>query len=348
MDFSHPSMKLVNYFMNKCLSVMRMGNSWFSKIMATLIEAARTHSYVETYSPSQSDTLHKEIKKSDEKTLKHEMENCVRTALKCLRFGRVTLAVDVTEEPYWGKEGYVNTRASVHELSEESWQYVNLSIVEPYFLPLMSLPYRQIDDLDGLVMDLMEYVRTLPFKIGLILFDRGFYHAHLIDYLENKKGGRPLPYLILVPKNDAMKEYILQTEDNLGAFRHEMNHSYKKSKWKPKTTIVICKGIAKNKKGEPINVCFATNQTPSLNLLKMYRKRWNIETEFRVHDEATIKTKTSHPLTRYFYHLIGMIILIMWRMRNNLDNKMPYIIFKRYLKELEMFYSMAWTTKPPD
>jgi hypothetical protein len=348
MDFSPLNMKLVSYYMDKCVSVLRIGNSWFSKLLAAIIEAARTHSYVETYSPSQSDTLHKEIKKCDEKVLKHEMEYCVRTTLKFLRFGRVKLAVDVTEEPYWGKEGYVNTRASVHELSEESWQYVNLSIVEPYFLPLMSLPYRQIDDLDGLVIDLMEYVRTLPFKIDLILFDRGFYHAHLIDYLENKNGGRPLPYLILVPKNDAMKEYILQTEGNLGTFRHEMNHSYKKSKWKPKTTIVVCKGVIKNKKGEPIDFCLATNKKSCLDLVKSYRKRWNIETGFRIHDEATIKTKTSHPLIRYFYHLIGMVIILMWRMRNNLDKNLSYIIFKRYLKELETFYSMAWSDKPPD
>jgi Transposase DDE domain len=340
--------KLIDYFMNKCVSVSHMGISWFSRIMAALIEAARMHSYVETVSPSQSDTLHKEIKCSDEELLKHEMERCVRIALKFLRFGRVKVAIDVTEEPYWGKKGVVNTRASVHERSEESWQFATLSVVEPYFFPLMSLPYRQIDDLDTLVIDMLEYLRTLPFKIDLILFDRGFYHAHLIDYLENKKGGRPLPYLILVPKNDAMKGYIEQTEGILGTFRHEMNYSYKKSKWKPKTTIVVCKGVIKNKKGEPIDFCLATNKRPCLELVKSYRKRWNIETGFRIHDEATIKTKTSHPLIRYFYHMVGMVIIIMWRMRNYLDKTMPYIVFKRYLKELEVFYSTACVSKPPD
>lgn len=220
---------------------------------------------------------------------------------------------------------------------------MNLSVVAPFFVPLMSLPYRQVDDLDDLTIELLEYLRTLPIRTSLVLFDRGFYHAHLIDYLENKKGGKPWPYLILVPKNDAIKGYIEDTKGYLADFRHEMNYSLKKSKWKPITKIVVCKGVAKNKLGEDIDCCFATNQRTSFDLLRLYRKRWNIETGFRIHDEATIKCKSSNPLIRYFYHLIGMLMIIMWRLHNHFE---PYEIFKRYLKQLE-FYFVEIGHKPP-
>ena len=207
--------------MDKCLSVLRHGKAWFSRLVASLIEAGRTHSYVETYNPSQSDTFHKAIKQSDSIIFKREFEKALKKVLKALRFDRVKVAIDVTEDPYWGKNGSYNTRAKVHERSDESWQYVNLAIVEPKFIPLMSLPYRQIDDLTRLSIDLLEFLRTLPLRVELVLFDRGFYIAELIDYLENKKGKRSLPYLIFVPKNKAMKRYIEQTE-KLVVFRHEM------------------------------------------------------------------------------------------------------------------------------
>lgn len=335
-------MTLLSMFINKCLSLLRLGRSWFSKLLGSIVEAGRTISYVETVNPKQSDTLHKEVKWCDIQFFKKEFEKSVRKGIKAMRLGIVKVGIDVTEEPYWGKEGTYNTRTKVHEKSDESWQYINLSIVDPKFIPLMSLPYRQIDDLDNLVIDLLEYLRALPLRVNLVLFDRGFYHWKLIDYLENRRGGRHWPYLIFVPKNDAMKDFISQTKGKLGVFKHEGEHLKDKTGWKPKTKIVICKGIGKNKEGEPIDWCFATNQRAALKLVWTYRKRWNIETGFRIQDEAKIKSKSSNPLIRFFYHLLSMLIILMWRLHNYFEH---YLVFKRYLKCLEQKYS--GNGKPP-
>ncbi len=323
---------MISKFVNKSLSLLRLGNGWFSRLVRGIVEAGRTISYVETVSPSQSDTLHKELKYSDEQILKRAFELAVRKALKILRFGTVKVAIDTTEEPYWGKNGSVNTRAKIHELSPESWQYITLSIVDPLFLPLMSLEYRQVDDLDKLAIGLLEYLRTLPLRVNLVLFDRGFYHAELIDYLENKKCGRTWPYLILVPKNSAVKEYINSTKGVVGVFKHQMNYHMNKSSWKPTTRIVVCKGVVKDRQGKPIDLAFATNQRPGVGLVFMYKKRWNIETGFRIQDEARIKSKSSVSIIRFFYHLISMLLIITWRINNRLNG---YCVFKRYLKLVE-------------
>jgi hypothetical protein len=58
--------KLINHFLDKSISVLRLGNSWFSRLIGSILEASRTISYVETVNPIQSDTFHKEIKYSDE------------------------------------------------------------------------------------------------------------------------------------------------------------------------------------------------------------------------------------------------------------------------------------------
>ena len=41
----------------------------------------------------------------------------------------------------------------------------------------------------------------------------------------------------------------------------------------------------------------------------IYKRRWNIETMFRVHDEARIKTKSKVPIVRLFYFLISLLLM---------------------------------------
>jgi len=67
---------------------------------------------------------------------------------------------------------------------------------------------------------------------------------------------------------------------------------------------------------EEIAWCYATNQKPSLSLCMEYPKRWNHETGFRIHDEAKIKSKTHNAKIRFFYHLISMLLIILWRLQN--------------------------------
>jgi hypothetical protein len=317
---------ILKTFMNKCLLVSRLGDKWLNGLIQNIVEAGRTISYVETLG-NKADTLHLEIKQCDQKRFMHEFERAMRFSIAKLRLKKVKIAFDTTEDLTWMKESY-NLRPSSYDKHLPSWQYLNVSIVDPYFIPLMSIPYTMLNDLDNLVIDLLKFIKTLPIIVGLVLFDRGFYHSHLIDYLNGKNRGYSWPYLILVPENEKVKDYIEQT-DNFNFFHHEFYYKKEMSSWKPSTTIIVRRIDKKT------CWCYATNQKPNLLLTMEYSKRWNIETGFRIHDEARIKSKSKHPLIRFFYHLLGMLLIILWR----LQNKISYYVFKRYLKYVEyQFY----------
>jgi len=322
-------MKILRTFANKCLSLSYLGENWNNNLMQSVIEAGRTISYVETLNPDKTDKFHLSIKESDKKLFMHEFEKVVRFVIAKLKLKKVKIAFDTTEDLTWIKEGQ-NLRPSAYDHSLLCWNYLNVSIVEPYFFPLMSIPYTMLTNLDDLVIDLLKYIKTLPITVELILFDRGFYHSHLIDYMNDKKGGEPWPYLILVPENKKVKEYIEQT-DSFNFFQHEFKYSKDKSCWKPSTTIIV------RRIDEKTCWCYSTNQKPSLLLIREYSKRWNIETGFRVHDEIRIKSKSKNSFIRFFYHLLGMLLIILWR----LQNQIKYYIFKRYLKFVEyQFYPL--------
>lgn len=311
-------------FSNKCLSLSYMGENWNNSLMQSIIEAGRTIGYVETLNSSKTDKFHLSIKESDKRLFMREFEKVVRFAIAKLKLKKIKIAFDTTEDLTWIKESY-HLRPSVYKHELLCWNYLNVSIVEPYFIPLMSIPYTMFNNLDNLVIDLLNYIKSLKIIVGLVLFDRGFYHAHLIDYLEKRNWN----YLMLVPENKKVKDYIEQT-NYFNFFKHEFKYKKEMGSWRTSTTIIV------KRIDEKTCWCYATNQKPSLNLTLEYKKRWNIETGFRIHDEARIKSKSKNSLIRFFYHLLSMLLIILWR----LQNKISYYVFKRYLKFIEyQFYS---------
>jgi len=260
--------EIIRNFVDKCLSLSRLGGKYLNRIVSGLIEAGRTISYLETYNPSQADLFHKEVKFSDKLVFMRNFEKVVRKILPKLNLKRVKVAFDTTEDLTWSRSA-LSTRASVYEHELQSWQFLNLSIIEPCFIPLMSIPYTMFDNIDNLVIDLFGYLQSLLLKIDLILFDRGFYHAHLIDFLNSKN----LPYLMLVPQNSAIKNYAKQT-NSFHFFNHKIYYKKEKSSWITNTKIMI------RRIDEKTCYSYATNQKPSIWLTLEYKKDGILKQDF--------------------------------------------------------------------
>ena len=305
-----------------------------NEIISALVEAGRTISYVETVS-NKSDTLHRYIKNTDEKVLKKAFEFNTRKAIGRMGLGKVTLAIDTTKELYYGKNGKLNVRQIKYENGTgEAFEYIVLSVVDPKPLPLMALPYKQGQDKATLCKELLDYAKSLPINIKCVLFDRGFYIGDLISYLSSVK----IKYLIFVPQNSAMKRYITETK-SINSFCHEIKWNKDFTWWKTETKIVIIKSQfynQKKKEWQDCYWCFATNLRQSLYLISRYKQRWQIETDFRVHDEARIKTKSNFSIIRYFYFLTSLILVANWQVNRVLN---PKVCFKKYLKFVEQKFA---------
>ena len=344
MDYSAYKMSIISHFTDLSIALPQYGNSWKSSFYADVCEAARTNSYIETYG-NKADTLHKYITFSEEKALKKAYETEVRFLLKRLNLRRVELAIDGKKDLYYGKNGSINVRGIVPEHgADEVWEYIVLSTIHPVKLPLMAIRYPMGADLAKCCIELLEYARSLPIIIEKILFDRGFYNGHLIDYLESKKQGKTLPYLIFVPKNEAVERYASELEHNFGAFKHLVKYNREKTVWEAPTTIVICKNVGMNEKGEPYDWYFATNLKPSYSLVKQYRRRWNIETGFRIMEKGKIMTNSNNPVVRLFYFLLRALLSAIWVLCNI---QRIHMTFKRFLKEAEIDLRRFEVNKPP-
>lgn len=329
-------MSLIKEFVNRTINAFGKLRVRVNEIIRSMIEASRTISYVETIS-NKADTIHLRIKENSEKDLKRAFEFNTRKSIGRMGLGRVIVGVDVTHELYFGENGGLNVRQIKHENgTDESFAYVVLEIIKPRSLPLMAIPYKQGDDLTAIVKELLDYARTLRIIVEAVLFDRGFYIGELIQYLDDKH----IKYLIFVPENEAMKKYIEQT-NRLAQFYHTIKWNKYQSNWETPTKIVTIwdKIIRKGKEIEYYWI-FATNLQSSFNLIKVYKQRWQIETDFRVHDEARIKSKSNIPLVRYFYFCMSLILMANWQVNRI---KHPFVPFKRYLKNVEQIFTFEVT-----
>jgi hypothetical protein len=294
-----------------------------------LAKCAKSHTYVETLG-KHADTLHDWIKKSYVEDYEAAFECAVRKAVKNLRMNYAKLAIDITSEPFYGS----TTSIFLFNVDDKKWNaefhFIVVSVItRKKQIPLMALPVIVGEGVAKPTIDLLEYAQTLFKKILFATFDRGFYCAELIDYLEARK----IRYLMLVPeKKGSIKNYVEQTFE-LGKFKHEMCYAKEKSKWRPKTTIVVCKGIDEFAWIFATNINFRTRCEYILH----YKRRWQIETNFRVEDEARIKSKSCNHLIRYFYFLVSLLFHLLWIVNKNIRY---HVQFKRYLDvvEQELFF----------
>jgi hypothetical protein len=236
----HKNMGLIKKFVNKCLSLARLGANWMNKLISGLVEAGRTISYIETVAPSQADTIHKAVKICDRNFLTREYKSFIRKNIHKLTRGPVKIAIDITEDLTWAKQGQVFMRPSAYDHHIQSWKFVNVGIVDPHFIPLLSVPYSMFDDLSTLVIELLEFVNSLKLSIELVLFDRGFYNMKILSYLENPFNRRAWSYLMLVKKDKAIHKLIKQS-GTLGVFNHKLGCRKQEGIPKAQTTILIHK-----------------------------------------------------------------------------------------------------------
>lgn len=329
-------MSLIKKFVNSTINILGKLRTKVNDIISIFSEAGRTNSYVETIS-NKADTVHLRIKDNTERSLKKAFEFNAKKAIGRMGLGKVICAIDVTGELYFGKNGKMNVRQIKHENgAEESFSYVVLDIIKPRSLPLMAIPYKQGDDLTSIIKELLDYARSLKIIIEAVLFDRGFYIGDLIQYLNDKH----MKYLIFVPENEAMKDYIKLT-DKFAFFNHTIKWNKYKSTWEtPVKIIIILDKIWRKGKEIEYYWIFATNLKNSISLIRTYKQRWQIETDFRVHDEARIKTKSNVHLVRYFYFLISLVLMANWQVNRIEHSNVP---FKRYLRNIEQIFAAEMT-----
>jgi len=302
-------------FIKKNFSMAR-NSIWEERDFAMLLREAASHdTYAETIKSDNlpdPDTLHIRIHDTELKRLHSVFFELTENNIKKLKDKPVILIIDITYEPFYGKSNSIYIHAYKPEKGcNGSFKFLTAFILmdeEKYFLD--SVPLNVFSNETEEVEGILDRVKGMRFRIEVVLMDRWFANSLVIRILERHK----LKYLMLCKKDQKIQRILLNVKDCV-----RMNYSVNSIE----TTLIV-------KKTEDCDWTFFTNLDlyHLIKYIRIYRKRWNIETGFRVQDEARIKTKSLGIKVRYFVFLIAMLLYNVWKKLREVGVKMQ---FKRFL-----------------
>lgn len=291
----------------------------FAKLLA---EASSRNTYIETIS-NKADSLHYNIAKGYVEYSNEEFYKLIKNKIKKLHLGAVDIIVDITSENFYGKSaGFYLHNWTGEEGVKAKYHFLVAGILfrnktYPFYVAILPIGSFKSDYL-GRICNLCHEMKL---KVSLMKLDRGFYSGEVIDELELKD----MNYLIFAKKSSLFKCMLEGTNKSV-IVKHEIKYKKDKNSHIAETNIALVKNV------DGYDWCFATNHLlhDVRKYVELYRARWSIETMFRVHDEARIKSKSVNPLIRLFYFMISMLLLFIW----NLCAK-EECPFKRFVINLE-------------
>ena len=290
----------------------------YSQILA---DASKYNTYVETIS-NKADSLHLKVGEEYVETLQSAYSTYSTKLIRKQRLGLIDLICDITSEDFYGKiEGlHIHPWTGKDGVEGKFCYLVVAMLYRNKVIPFYAIVLRVGSSKAELIGKAISYCKKLGLKISKILLDRGFYSGEVIDKLKISK----VHYLIFAPKKSLFKCMLEGTGESI-VIEHEISYNKNFTKNKAFTEIALVKDVL------GYDWVFATDLRIKEieKYVFVYKNRWNIETMFRVHDEARIKTKSKHPIVRMFYFIIGMLLVLLW----NVHAKQK-VTFKRFVIEI--------------
>lgn len=260
----------------------------------------------------QADDLFHHLKKLSLKQVQAMFDLLVKDNLKRAKrlnlLGKpVWLAVDFTNDMFYGEPNQFTRGCKPKNGSSYAYQYLVASIVENgKRFAIAFLPFQPLDSQEELLEQLLDKCLTLV-RIKCILLDRGFYSANVVRLLASKR----LQYVMPVKKTSKVKRLLKKVASCPATVEYELNGE--------KVKLVFVK-VGKETLG------FCTNLPCWRNkLLEYYSWRWGIETSFRVCDGLQAKTCSTSLVVRTFLFYFALALYNVWILANLLNVELPRV-----------------------
>jgi len=319
--------KIINQFSKQLIVEENRKNKVTTmQITSTLITSAINLAFVNescksTGQITKSQVIYRKLKNKSCDDIQACFHNINLRFLKFLKiFSRnrkLIVSFDTTKEAFYGEQSKAEDKKYLHEgsiINESNfyYEYLTCSItsnnVSKYILDAIIIPCGYY--VEDYVKKMIEFVKQ-HLVIDVVLFDRGFSSWGLI-YELNKLG---VKFMIFWRKSgEWYKDDFESLKD--GEFKRilrEKKYNRNKSNYKVTCQFVLIKQFEYEKK--KYDWIFATNlcKNKSEDYVKRYKKRWCIETIYRITDDIRIFTTSTNAITRCFLFAFTCFIYNVWR-----------------------------------
>jgi len=289
------------------------------ELLVPLLEASAYNTYVETVS-DKTDTLYRRTKETMNEMTTYSYLDYIKRISEKLNWKSkpAMLAIDYTDEDFYGEVQGLDIHGwKKGEAITGHFKFLTCSMISdniPEKIPLISIPIQLGHNMSYAVNYCITLIKNYIGQIELVLFDRGFYSKQLMLDLKELK----IPYLILAKKGDdesyIREELATMQKNEKKIIPHEYELNIDKTTIKFESHLAFLKSIFSKRLDKELDWVFATNveEIKLEEIIKTYKKRWRIETGFRVQDDATIKCKSKEMKIRYFLFVFEQLLQTIW------------------------------------
>ncbi len=276
-----------------------------------------------------ADTLLRRLEEKDPAEVYRELVAVNDSILRrCRRSGifrqRSVAAVDYVLQPYYGEPTVETVGGKPKAGARWFFCHATLNLVEAgRRLTVYDRPVKQLDEKADVVEELVREAGKRQFRPRLLLLDRGFFTAQVINRLNRLRA----KFIIPATQYDTVKEAVLRYSRGLGDQVSTFTLG-KREAAAVFTLAIYPKPIdveeAKRRRMETADryLAFATNLPVSevrellATIPREYRKRWGIETGYRVQKTVRARTTSRCYVVRLVYQMLAVVLYNLWQLVN--------------------------------
>jgi len=226
-------------------------------------------------------------------------------------WGSVTLAIDFHDDRYYGKkddDGVVGTKPERGTCY--AFRIATIDIVmHGLRFTIAELPFKKgmknADIVEHLIRKVEKYV-----EIKEVLLDGGFYEADVIERLKKLK----VEYIIRADKSKKLNKRLKRANKERGY----------RTPWtvnkRAETTLVAFYAKKKNGKKKEWHAWVTNSYASPKKICKLYKRRWGIETGYRVKGNFQANTCSKNFTVRVMYSLLAICLYNLWVLINLLHD----------------------------
>lgn len=287
----------------------------FQTAISMAVNKNSIHSVQKRYEKVPCETsLRHHLKKLDlEKLMEVNNKILIQKPIETLKPNKkYEFAIDFTNDPFYGEidtsnEKYV-IRGQAKKSSNSFYSYVSLYIInnnERFTISV--LPVEKGKSKVHYLSYFIDLVKSLNFRIKILCLDREFYSIDVFEFLKNLN----IPHIIpVVKKGDRIKKILTGNRNRFDTYL--MKNSEKDILLDIAIDVKYLKGKRGKKGRENLGfVVYGINWNPR-KVSTVYRRRFAIESSYRIRNQVKPNTSTKNVIIRYFYALISFLLKNIW------------------------------------
>jgi putative transposase len=224
----------------------------------------------------------------------------------------LSFAIDFNEIPYYGEEANKGDirKSRAKKGTTRFFVYATIYVIQKNKRYTLAIKHvRKGENLTDVIDFLLDEVAGSGLRVKSLLLDREFYNINVINHLQ----GRNIPFIIpcvLRGRSGGIRNLFIGRKSYFTTYT--MKSGKKQATFQVNVVVKYSKGKYKHKGARYFGYAVHGMDIPVAETFTQYRKRFGIESSYKLKNLALPRTSTPNPVLRLLYMGLAFLLVNVW------------------------------------